>query len=85
MELDIKIAGIVLSRVGRQSTFRDQTTADLRKQFPGNMFNSEIKERSVVTESTAKNKSVYEMGDPAAKKEFSDFSEELLKKVGLKK
>jgi chromosome partitioning protein len=84
MELDIKIAGIVLSRVGRPSIFRDQTTADLRKQFHGSMLMSEIKERSVVTEATAKNKSVYEMSDPLAKQEFSDFSEELLKKVGLK-
>lgn len=85
MERDIKNAGIVLSRVGRPSTFRDQTTADLRKQFSGNMLKSEIKERSVVTEATAKNKSVFEMGDASASKEFSDFSEELLKKVGLKK
>lgn len=83
MELDIEIAGIVLSRVGRQSTFRDQTTADLRKQFKKNMLKAEIKERSAVTEATAKNKSIYEMTDIVAKKEFSAFSEELLKKVGL--
>lgn len=85
MELEIKNAGIVLSRVGRQSNFRDRTTADLRKQFSGNILSSEIKERSVVTEATAKNKSVFEMGDALAKKEFSDVSEEILKKVGLKK
>ncbi|MDE4302076.1 ParA family protein [Phaeobacter gallaeciensis] len=85
MELEIKNAGIVLSRVGRQSNFRDRTTSDLRKQFSGNILKQEIKERSVVTESTAKNKSVFEMADQAAKKEFSDVSEELLKKVGLKK
>ncbi|MCA2013488.1 ParA family protein [Cereibacter sphaeroides] len=85
MELEIKNAGIVLSRVGRQSNFRDRTTADLRRQFSVNMLKSEIKERSVVTEATAKNKSVFEMGDAAASKEFSDVSKEILKKVGLMK
>jgi len=83
MELDIKNAGIVLSRVGRQSAFRDQTTADLRKQFAGKMFKAEIKERSAVTEATAKNKSIYDMNDNEAKKEFSAFSVELLKQLGL--
>ena len=85
LEHDIQAAGIVLSRVGRPSMFRDQTTADLRKQFAGDMLNSEIKERSVVTEATSKNKSVFEMSDAQAKTEFTNFSEELLKKVGLKK
>ncbi len=85
MELDIKNAGIVLSRVGRASAFRDQTTADLRRQFAGQMFQAEIKERSVVTEATAKNKPVYSMGDAQVKEEFTAFSVELIKKLGLKK
>lgn len=83
MELEIKNAGIVLSRVGRQSAFRDQTTADLRAQFARQMLNAEIKERSAVTEATAKNKTIYDMNDPLAKKEFTAFSVELLKKLGL--
>lgn len=83
MECQIENAGIVLSRVGRKSTFRDQTTADLRRQFNEVIFDAEIKERSVVTEATAKNKSVFEMGDANAKREFSAFSKELLTNVGL--
>ncbi len=83
MELDIKNAGIVLSRVGRASAFRDQTTADLRQQFAGQMFTAEIKERSAVTEATAKNVPIYDMNDAQAKQEFSAFSAELLKKLGL--
>ncbi|MFP9137895.1 ParA family protein [Devosia sp. XGJD_8] len=83
MEHAIENAGIVLSRVGRPSAFRDQTTADLRKQFAGQMLKAEIKERSVVTESTAKNKSVFQMGDQQAKQEFTAFSKELLKKLGV--
>lgn len=81
MECDIKNAGIVLSRVGRPSTFRNQTTADLRKQFKGQVFKSEIRERSVVTEATAKGRSVFQMNDAQAKTEFSSFSAELLKKL----
>ncbi|WP_306257378.1 ParA family protein [Pararhizobium sp. IMCC21322] len=83
MDVDIENAGIVMSRVGRASYFRDQTTADLKKQFSGSVLKSEIKERSVVTESTAKNKSVFQMNDANAKREFTNFSVELLKKVGL--
>ncbi len=49
------------------------------------MFQAEIKERSVVTEATAKNKPVYSMGDAQAKEEFTAFSVELIKKLGLKK
>lgn len=83
MECEIKNAGIVLSRVGRESNFRNQTSADLRRQFPDKMLSAEIKERSVVTESTAKNKSVFQMNDEKAKAEFSEFSAELLESVGI--
>lgn len=83
MELEIKNAGIVLSRMGRESTFRNQTTTDLRRQFRAHMFRTEIKERSAVTEATAKNKTIYEMHDASANREFSAFSVELLKKLGI--
>lgn len=85
MDLTIKNAGIVLSRVGRPSAFRDQTAADLREQFPQEMLQTEIKERSVVTEATAKNKSVFDMGDKDAKNEFTAFSKELIKSLGVMK
>tara|TARA_R110002126_G_scaffold210933_1_gene357447 strand:+ start:414 stop:1265 length:852 start_codon:yes stop_codon:yes gene_type:complete len=85
MEVEIKNAGIVLSRVGRPSNFREQTIADLKKKFPKTMLKSAITERSVVTESTAKNKSVFQMNDAEAKREFTNFSIELLGKLGLKK
>lgn len=85
MEHEIKQAGIVLSRVGRPSLFRDQTTADLRKQFMKDMLEPEIRERSVVTEATSKNVSVFEMSDRDAKNEFTDVSNELIKRIGLKK
>ena len=84
MDLTIKNAGIVLSRVGRPSAFRDQTAADLREQFPKEMLKTEIKERSVVTEATAKNKSVFDMGDKDAKSEFTAFSKELIESLGVK-
>jgi chromosome partitioning protein len=84
LEVPIVNAGIVLSRVGRQSQFKQQTTASLREAFPDYMLNTEIGERSVVTEATAKNKSVFEMGNSEAKREFTSFSRELLKNIGLK-
>jgi len=83
LESPIKNAGIVLSRVGRQSIFKEQTSASLREAFPDHMLDAEIKERSVITEATAKNKSVFEMGNQDSKNEFTAFSRELLQRLGL--
>ncbi|MEP0707546.1 MAG: ParA family protein [Parvibaculum sp.] len=84
LETPIKHAGIVMSRVGRPSYFREQTIQTLRSEFGDKVFLTEIKERSAVSEAAAKNVSVFGMHDEAAKQEFSDFSVELLKAVGLK-
>lgn len=80
-ELENKIvhSGIVMSRVGRASYFREQTKETLRKTFGELVLDSEIKERSPVTEATAKNKSIFEFepnGQSAS--EFKTFSIELL-------
>lgn len=83
MECEIENAGIVLSRVGRDSNFRNQTKADLRAQFPDQMLDAEIKERSIVSEATSKGKSVFEMNNHDAKDEFTNFSKELLTNLGL--
>lgn len=85
IEHEIAHLGIVLSRVGRKSAFRSQTTQDLRQEFGARVLNSELRERTAVAESTAKNVPIYEMPDRSAAKEFSAVSSELLLKLGLKK
>lgn len=47
------------------------------------MLKAEIKERVVVTKSTAKNLNVFQMDDHLAKEEFGRFGKELLEKLGL--
>ncbi|WP_390915197.1 AAA family ATPase [Pseudosulfitobacter sp. SM2401] len=84
LDCEIKNAGIVMSRVGRQSLHRSQTTASLREEFGGLVIDTEIKDRSVVSEATARNKSVFQMGNSDAKKEFEAMSEELLANMDLK-
>ena len=82
LENNIEHAGIVMSRVGRPSQFREQTKQTLRQTFGKLVFESEIKERSSVTESTAKNKSIFEFdtAGPSAK-EFEAFAKELLERL----
>jgi len=82
LERPIKHAGIVLTRVGRTSYFRTQTAQTLRAAFGDLVLDTEIKERSSVAESAAKNVSIFDMGDKAAAQEFAEMGAELLNKLG---
>ena len=83
LESPIEDAGIVMSRVGRPSYFRAQTIESLRTRFPGKVYDSEIRERSSVAEAASLNKSVFQMGDREAIREFEAFGDDLLKRLGL--
>lgn len=85
LENKINLAGIVMSRVGRKSYFRTQTKQTLRAAFGKNVFTTEIVERSSVSESAAKNKPIFDMGDADAYQEFTSFGNELLIELGLAK
>jgi chromosome partitioning protein len=78
LESDIKLAGMVVSRVGRPAISRAVTVEALRKQFKSRVLQSEIKERAKVSEAAAKNKTIFEMNDNAAATEFKDMCKELL-------
>lgn len=84
VELDnpIEHAGIVLSRVGRPSGYRQQTIETLRTEFD-NVINSVLNERSDVSEATAKNKNVFQTGNKEAIREFTLVCEEILEEIGL--
>lgn len=81
LENKIEHAGIIMSRVGRPSQFREQTKNSLRTTFGDVIFDAEIKERSAVSESAAKNVSIFKMADEAAKSEFQKFGNELLERL----
>jgi chromosome partitioning protein len=82
LENPIDQAGIVISRVGRTSYFREQTIATIRAQFKDAVFETVIKERTRVAEAAQKNQTIFSMGDAEAIAEFSAVSEELLEAIG---
>ncbi len=83
LEIDLVNAGMILTRVGRKSNFREQTTKALRDQFKGLIFDSVIKERSSVTEATSVNKSIFQMNDAEAKSQFNTVFDELSSRLEL--
>lgn len=78
MQVDPKLAGMILSRIGRPALHREQTVATLRHQFGNSVLNSELHERVAVSEAVQKNLSIYQW-DPngAAAQEFSSMSAEV--------
>lgn len=81
LENPIAHAGIVMSRVGRPSSFRQQTIQTLKDTFGDKVFTAQIKERSAISEAAAKNCSVFEMGDAQAIAEFTEFGTELISEL----
>jgi chromosome partitioning protein len=81
--IDHKIinAGIIVSRVGRKATHRDNILAGLRAQFKNLVLRAELRERVAVPESVSLQKPIFEMGDELASQEFTAMSEELLKRL----
>jgi len=81
--IDHKIvnAGIIVSRVGRKASHRENILAGLRKQFKQLVFKTELRERVAVPESSSLQKPVFEMGDEQASQEFTAMSQELLKRM----
>ena len=79
MTVDPKLAGMILSRIGRPALHRERTANSLREQFGEAVFKSEIHERVTVSEAVEKNVSIYQYEpNGAAAKEFEAMSEELL-------
>lgn len=74
-------AGIIISRVGRKANHRDNIVAGLRKKYQQLVLQTELRERVAVTESSALQKPIYDMGDEQAAQEFAAMSQELLQRI----
>ena len=85
MSVDPKLAGMVLSRIGRRALHRERTEASLREQFGNDVFTARLQDRVKVSEAVEKNAPIYiyDMGGPAAA-EFNAMGEELLVRIGAK-
>lgn len=79
MQIDPKLAGMVLSRIGRPAIHREQTVAALRLRFGTSVFNAALHERVAVSEAVQKNMPIYEYEpNGLAAQEFRAMAEELL-------
>jgi chromosome partitioning protein len=85
MQVEPKLAGMVLSRVGRPAFHRLMTANSLREQFGDDVLDTELHERVAVSEAVEQNISIYrrDPNGPAAQ-EFSAMSEELLQRLAAK-
>jgi chromosome partitioning protein len=85
MSVDPKLAGMVLSRIGRRALHRERTEASLREQFGNDVFTARLQDRVKVSEAVEKNTPIhiYDVGGPAAA-EFNAMGEELLVRIGAK-
>lgn len=79
---EIPCSGIVLSRVGRPSYFREESAGSIRQEFPELTLNGQLTERTVVAESAAKQLPVFKMGNADASREFKQVSDEILTRMG---
>lgn len=76
-------AGMLISRVGRPATHREQTVQSLRDKFGEKVLETEIKERVAVSESAAQNHSIFDHEDTDAGSEFGSASEEVLSTMDI--
>lgn len=81
LDHDLKHAGIVISRVGRQALHRQQTHETLKEKFGALILDDTIAERAAVSSSAQKNESIFSSNNADAIREFEVVCEELLKRV----
>lgn len=82
LEVEIEPVGIVISRVGRTSYYRERTIQTLREEFD-DVLDTSLVERSKVSEGTETQTNVFGCGDASAVSEFTAVSVEILEKLGL--
>lgn len=76
-------AGIVISRVGRPATHREETEETIRDTFGDLVLNATITERAAVSEAASLQKPVHKMGNNQAMTEFRAVAAELLSRTDL--
>lgn len=83
LDQQLRLAGIVISRVGRPAYHRDEIVSQLRTTFGGDVIGPVLTERVRVAEAAAKQQSVFTMNDASATYEFSAVYAELAARIGI--
>lgn len=82
LEHEIQCAGIVISRIGRRSNFRDRIIESLRTQFEELVLDPVLKERSKVAEAAESREPIFSLpGAADAADEFRDVCTEILERI----
>lgn len=81
LDHDLKQAGIIISRVGRPATHREETEATLRQQFKEAVLPTVIHERVSISKCAQSGTSVFQSGDETAAYEFRQVCSELLVRI----
>jgi chromosome partitioning protein len=78
---NLKLVGMVISRVGRRAEHREETIAALRAKFGNDVLRTQITERVAVSECAATKKPIFQHHDNSASNEFKAVSEEILQRL----
>lgn len=83
LDVDLKNAGVVISRVGRPARHREETEGVVRSQLGGVVVDGKITDRVAISSAMERCESVYESGDKSAIAEFNYVFSEIDANIGL--
>jgi chromosome partitioning protein len=83
LDVQLTLAGVVISRVGRPAVYRAEIMAALQDQLGDKVLSQRITERAAVGEAAMKRVSVYDSGNQEAAAEFRAVSRNLLQRIGV--
>lgn len=83
LQVELKNAGVIISRVGRPARHRAQTETVVREQFPDITLQSMIRDRVAVSQSAENRQPIFTSGDAQAIAEFNSVFAELDTKMGF--
>jgi chromosome partitioning protein len=83
LDVELENAGIIISRVGRPARHRAETEAVVRGQFPDDVLEGKITDRTAISAAMEKAQSIYDGKDQDAIAEFNYIFAELDQNMGL--
>jgi chromosome partitioning protein len=83
LDIDLKLGGIVISRVGRPAHHRDGIVNELRTQFGKDVLQTTLTERVEVAHCAANQRSIFMGTDKPAIFEFTNVYQDIAKRIGV--
>ena len=83
LEVKLTLAGVVISRVGRNAIHREEMMAAMREQLGTKVLSQQIKERVAVATAATQQRPIFDAGDAEAAGEFRAVCKDLLSRIGV--